>query len=92
MAPAYVFVPDTEARREIRMSECRWLPSDTLTIQIRPDLSVYVVNLPEDLTPEESRKIGRVVGSLIDDGLLTRPRSDGLDGDNVGPRQVLPEC
>ena len=55
------------------MSECRWLPSDTLTIQIRPDLSVYVVNLPEDLTPEESRKIGRVVGSLIDDGLFNPP-------------------
>ncbi|MDX1572260.1 MAG: hypothetical protein R3200_17395 [Xanthomonadales bacterium] len=58
---------EERALEEIRL-EVAERPLDILPIPIRSDTVVYVQNLPLDLTPEEARKVARVVEALADEG------------------------
>lgn len=39
--------------------------NDIFSIPLRPDLTIYIKNLPLDLTLQEATKIGRVVSALV---------------------------
>lgn len=41
---------------------------DYVVVPLREDVTVYVANLPHDLTAEEARRIGNVVQALVKDG------------------------
>lgn len=59
-------VSDEEvALEQIRLSAPQ-LPADLIPVPIRPDLVVYIQNLPLDLTPAEARKVARVIEALAD--------------------------
>jgi hypothetical protein len=52
-------------------------PSDIIPIALRPDISVYLANLPLDLTRGEAEKIARVVRAFADDGSADDSRESG---------------
>ncbi len=52
------------ALEQIKLSTLQQ-PPDLLPIPLRPDLVVYVQNLPLDLSVEEANKIARVVQALV---------------------------
>ena len=57
---------EEQALEEIRLGVVGQSP-DILPVPIRPDLVVYIQNLPLDLTAAEARRISRIVLALADE-------------------------
>ena len=54
---------EQKALEEITLAASEW-PADLVAVPLREDRTVYVQNLPLDLTPREARKIARVIEAM----------------------------
>jgi hypothetical protein len=57
---------EQKALEEITLSASEW-PADLIAVPLREDRTVYVQNLPLDLTAREARKIARVIQAMAQD-------------------------
>lgn len=64
---------EQKALEEITLAASEW-PADLVAVPLREDRTVYVQNLPLDLSLQEARKISRVILALARD-------PDGTDAD-----------
>ena len=58
-----VVAREQKALEEITLSVSEWA-GDLVAVPLREDRTVYVQNLPLDLTPREARKIARVIQAM----------------------------
>jgi hypothetical protein len=58
-----VVAREQKALEEITLAASEW-PADLVAVPLREDRTVYVQNLPLDLTPREARKIARVIQAM----------------------------
>ena len=58
-----VLAREQKALEEITLAASEW-PADLVAVPLREDRTVYVQNLPLDLTPREARKIARVIQAM----------------------------
>ena len=56
---------EAQAREELALNPPR-RPHDIFPVPLRPDLVVYIQNVPLDMTPREAEKIAAVVRALAD--------------------------
>jgi hypothetical protein len=57
---------EQKALEEITLAASEW-PADLVAVPLREDRTVYVQNLPLDLSPREAGKIARVIAALAQD-------------------------
>jgi hypothetical protein len=57
---------EQKALEEITLAASEW-PADLVAVPLREDRTVYVQNLPLDLTAREARKIARVIQAMAQD-------------------------
>jgi len=57
---------ETKALEEITLSASEW-PADLVAVPLREDRTVYVQNLPLDLTRQEAQKLSRVILAMARD-------------------------